>query len=877
MWATSAMPQTYRAWHTQWYVNLAPIKSVLYADPFFSSQEHLLFMGTKKYPKENEYSSYLSAHSGNSNAYTAATSTNYFFEVAAKSTDGQENSTKETSPLYGALDRFAQFFIEPLFLSETLDRELRAVDSENKKNLQSDTWRLHQLDKSLTNPNHPYCHFSTGNFEVLKTLPEARGLDVRKEFMDFHAKHYSANIMKLVVLGREPLDTLEEWVADLFAGVQNKNLPKKRWDGEQPYGENELLTQCFAKPVMDSRSLDINFPFLDEEMLYEVQPGRYLSHLIGHEGPGSIMTYIKNRGWANGLSAGGYGACPGTAFFSISIRLTKEGLKNYEKILEIFFQYIAMLKESPPQEWIFDEQKGMMDVDFKFKQKSRAGNFTTKTASVMQKPLPREWLLSGSSRIRKFDPAVITKALSYLRPDNFRIQVVSQEFPGDWNQKEKWYGTEYKYEKIPQELLERVRQAAQAPPSERIPELHLPHKNQFIPTKLEVEKKEVGEPAIAPKLIRHDELVRAWFKKDDTFWVPKANVFITLKNPLPGATAENSIKARIYTDLVRDALEDYAYDAELAGLQYGVSSFSQGLQLELSGYNDKLPVLLEKVLVTMRDLEVNPDRFHIIQEKILRGLRNWGYQQPYNQVGEYTRWLSSDHGFISDHFLSELPRLTAEDIQSFYPHLLRQMHIETFTHGNMYKEDALKLTDLVESTLKPRSLPQTQWPVRRCLLFPPGGSYVYHKTLVDPANVNHAIEYLLHVGDKKDRTLRAKLLLLAQMTEEPAFDQLRTKEQLGYVVFTGARMASTTMGYRVIIQSERTPEYLESRINNFFNEFAKTLTNMSESDFESHKRSLITKRLEKLKNLDQESTRHWSHIESEYFDFELGKSINHIM
>jgi insulysin len=47
---------------------------------------------------------------------------------------------------------------------------------------------------------------------------------------------------------------------------------------------------------------------------------------------------------------------------------------------------------------------------------------------------------------------------------------------------------------------------------------------------------------------------------------------------------------------------------------------------------------------------------------------------------------------------------------------------------------------------------------------------------------------------------------------------------------------------------------------------------MSESEFEGHKRSLITKRLEKLKNLDQESSRLWSYIDSEYLDFELGES-----
>ena len=118
-----------------------------------------------------------------------------------------------------------------------------------------------------------------------------------------------------------------------------------------------------------------------------------------------------------------------------------------------------------------------------------------------------------------------------------------------------------------------------------------------------------------------------------------------------------------------------------------------------------------------------------------------------------------------------------------------------------------------------------------------------------------------------DHVARAKLLLFAQMTDEPAFDQLRSKEQLGYVVWSGARYAATTIGYRVIIQSERTAKYLESRIDAFLTDFGTQLENMSDKDFEGHKRSVINKRLEKLKNLSSEASRFWTHIGSEYFDF----------
>jgi insulysin len=93
--------------------------------------------------------------------------------------------------------------------------------------------------------------------------------------------------------------------------------------------------------------------------------------------------------------------------------------------------------------------------------------------------------------------------------------------PGQW-EKEKWYGTEYTCEKISCEFLEEIEKAATSSSADHISKLHLPHKNQLIPAKLEVDKKEVKEPAVAPIIVRNDGLARTWYKKDDRFWVRRA-------------------------------------------------------------------------------------------------------------------------------------------------------------------------------------------------------------------------------------------------------------------------------------------------------------------------------------------------------------------
>ena len=94
--------------------------------------EHMSFLGTKRFPKEEEFSSYLSSHGGSSNAYTDSEDTVYYFDVNAEFTEE-------------ALDRFSQFFISPLFTQSATSRELNAIDSEHAKNINSDSFRLYQV------------------------------------------------------------------------------------------------------------------------------------------------------------------------------------------------------------------------------------------------------------------------------------------------------------------------------------------------------------------------------------------------------------------------------------------------------------------------------------------------------------------------------------------------------------------------------------------------------------------------------------------------------------------------------------------------------------------------------------------------------------
>lgn len=195
------------------------------------------------------------------------------------------------------------------------------------------------------------------------------------------------------------------------------------------------------------------------------------------------------------------------------------------------------------------------------------------------------------------------------------------------------------------------------------------------------------------------------------------------------------------------------------------------------------------------------------------------------------------------------------------------MHVEALVHGNISPEGAKGLQDTVESIVKSRPLTATERVGSRSLIVPAGSDFIHSKAHTNPAEVNNAVIYHMYLGDISDYPLRATLELFDQIANEPAFDQLRTKEQLGYIVQTSVTARTGELGWKVLIQSERDPVHVELRIENFIESLPGLLEKMTEEEFDKHRQSLIGKREEKAKNLGEETRRFWARIQDRYYEF----------
>jgi len=816
--------------------------------------EHLLFMGTEKYPIENEYSEYLSSHGGGSNAYTSTELTNYYFYV-------------DSNHLEGALDRFSQFFISPLFDDSCTERELNAINSENDKNVQVDVWRQEQLKKLLYREGHPIKKFGTGNLETLKVIPESKGINTREELLKFYNKYYSSNIMKLAIYGKESLNDLTEMAVRLFSNIKNINVVPTKFPNDT-IAKDDINKVLIYKPVKDLRNIDLIFPFKDDVSHYLTKPGHYLSHLIGHESEGSIFYHLKEKGWAQALYAGNLKECKDIAFFSITIELTEQGYEHYKDVIIIIFQYFEMLKQHGGQKWIFDECKTLDDISFQFKEKSKP----VRTVSVLSKEMlfyPKEHIIAGMSLFFEYDKELIEDFTNHLNPDNFILIISSKKGNNqikfeelEWK-KEKYYGSEYSINKIDTEFLNKLKNL------ELNPSLHLPSVNPFVPKDFSVEKIE-KEDNRYPGLLINDKNLRIWFKRDDIFFVPKLNIFFEIKSSLASSSPLNYMYTAMYLQLVKEDLNKESYYAEIADTKFSIKLSNEGnININVQGYSDVIGNLLEIIVDYLLDSKLGKKEFESARDKFLRNLKNFSTENPYKQSLYYALCIFYENVYSVDEKIEALKQITFENLKNFIPLFLSQIYIEGLIHGNCDKETAKKLGSILVKRINPLPYPESLIKIsNRSLLLEKGFHGIYKAKALNPANVNSSVQYSLQIGDINNQDLRVKSYILKQLINEPCFDKLRTKEQLGYIVFSGLFIRSRNLEFYVIVQSEYDPDYLEYKVEEFLDEFKGTIKDIDDEKFQKNKESIITKLLEKPKNLAIHTSTFIKSIEAKNYDFE---------
>ena len=290
--------------------------------------EHMLFLGNDKYPGEDEFEQYISRVGGSSNAFTDTEDTCYFFELP------------DPLKLDTALERWGPFFSSPRFAQDATRREVEAIDSEHSKNLKSDGFRLFQLTKSRFPDTHPFSKFGTG---TKKTL-QGDGDPPVNELRAFYGMNYVGSNMACVVCSTQSLDVLQKLTENALQDVKraDRAVPSSLYFQEDPTPSD---TDAYVLASLQSqRELSVQWvlpydrtspenAFADRIQKRYFRDDLFLSHILGHEGPDSILADLRRRGLATGLGAGSGEDTDQFRTFDVSVQLTQKGLKEWRSVL----------------------------------------------------------------------------------------------------------------------------------------------------------------------------------------------------------------------------------------------------------------------------------------------------------------------------------------------------------------------------------------------------------------------------------------------------------------------------------------------------------------------------------------------------------------
>lgn len=168
--------------------------------------------------------------------------------------------------------------------------------------------------------------------------------------------------------------------------------------------------------------------------------------------------------------------------------------ENYDAVALTVFKYINLLKTTPPQEWAFKEVSMLSEIAFKYQEKFPPMSYVTAMASWLQKPYPRDQVLSAPVIASEFNRDQIAGSIAKLDVSNCRVLVGSQT-PVDgltYSEKEKWYGTQYRIQPLRDALLKDIES------KEELEDLKLPPPNSFVPSNLDIiDQKQVKEVSSA--------------------------------------------------------------------------------------------------------------------------------------------------------------------------------------------------------------------------------------------------------------------------------------------------------------------------------------------------------------------------------------------
>ena len=778
--------------------------------------EHMLFLGTEPYPQSDAYQQYISDNAGSHNAFTAQQDTNYFFDI-------------EPSALPGALDRFSEFFLSPLFNADHLESERNIVHSEYMARIRDESRRENDVLNQLLNPDNPTTGFAVGSRDTLAD-PEGEAT-LRERVIDFYHRYYDANVMNLAVVAPQPLDELEALVVERFADIPDHDLSAPTIDA--PLIDPDTLPRYVERQsLQDRRQLRFYFPIPDPTDEYRTKPTQLIAHLLGDEGDGSLLAVLREAGLADGLSAGVGRGDGNEALFTVSISLTPAGAERLDDIEATLFAAIEQIRADGLAEWRYDEQKSLSEQAFRFQQHGAPQQEATRLAMSLSR-YPVEDVQYAAYRMDGMDSERQQRYLDALTQDNMLRFYSAPDVESDTVSP--WFNTQWK----------------EQPPTatgQALSGLALPEPNPFIASDLTLQ----GGQDEQPTALIETPTFTTWHMQDSRFNTPSVEWRVSLQHPSASYSAEEAVLTRLLAGWLNDSLNEPLYPARIAGQSFSAYAHARGITLSFSGWRDGQTPLIEQALEQLQQADISTGAFERVRYQLQREWRNAPQASLTGQASRALGEALLTPQWSTAELLEASQRLEKRHLENFRRRFLDDLYIDAMAVGNLNAEQAQEQANLIRGALTPRLTRDD---------IPP----------LTPLEVSSESE-ILHPHSTREESLvlrylqgrdtsveeQARLSVLAQWLDTPFYQQLRTEEQLGYIVNAGYSPMLEAPGISLIVQSpDVDSSTIAERMDAFMEAAEARLNTLSNGELAAHRQAVHDRLNQRDTSLPSMTNRYW--------------------
>lgn len=759
--------------------------------------EHMLFMGSKKYPDENGFHQLIQDNGGLTNAYTANNKTVYMYSI---------NHDK----LESSLDMFSRFFIDPLFAESSVGRELLAINQEYNKNLEHDGWREWFIFKKEGNQNHPNAQFSIGTEETLKNTS-------RDRLQAWYKEHYRSNGMHVIIYSDKDLDTLSMMAEQTFGNVETSKEPVTPITYGKLTSSNQEGHITYIEPVKDLKSLSITWEIPAayskdlEKKSYEL-----IAYALSHRMKGGLFYNLKEQGLIEDLTSHTQRLSSDHVMLEINMSLTTDGLHKKEHILYTFFQALNKLKKGNIPSHIYDDMQSVKTTSYQWQSRQDPFNFVCDLAGQISGE-PFESFPYKTVMITEFDQKNSRELLSFMAPHNAIITVFGKEEDTHRtaNRVEPWTGAKYSVSKVSFDVMTSWENASPHP------DIALPTPNPYISKHQKLISEQIS-PLQDPVLISDEEAGTCYFWRDTNYLVPKTHIIVGLKSPEINSDDKSLVLNEMFAAYLNNHMASLISEGAFAGINTSIYASDLALKFDIGGYHDKIGSFMMSFLSALTTSYPTKQEFLLIKEQMLSECRSAQKSLPFRQGMDFT--FSQITNAHIDNVSKEvvLESITLEQFQNFQKGLFEENYLEMMISGNLNKESALMHYSEIKNTLGAKPFNKQNHELSRYTPFY-GDNPVPNKISLNTEMSGNATILLIDQGLSSYENI-ATHKVLGAIFKEAFFTELRTKQQTGYIAASPFYDLKGELLQGFIVQS--TTHYCEellARYELFLEEFARTM------------------------------------------------------